>query len=162
MPKLPLGLWLNINGFNIFVSIFRFMFHFLPFDAILLLGQQNPHCHAALSLLVGSYVRSCVNQKFVADKSTIVENRDGTIIYTMGGFQGRFGNEPTQLGPHGARFWCRWGKLHRENDLPAVIDPYGRQTWYFKGVWNLAKYPAQTTLPARNIWYFQGMFLCIE
>jgi len=33
----------------------------------------------------------------------------------------------------GVKSWYKHGKLHRDNNLPAIIGKYGKKTWYENG-----------------------------
>ena len=52
-------------------------------------------------------------------------------------YQGKIHREndlPAILYTHGDRVWCYKGKIHRENDKPAIIYPDGTQEWYKNGI----------------------------
>ena len=60
--------------------------------------------------------------------------------------------------PGGPKFWFSNGKLHRENDLPAIEWSNGTKWWYFNG-----KLHRENDLPAIEYpneykeWYFNGI-----
>lgn len=60
---------------------------------------------------------------------------DGTIVYENK--NGRIHSEndqPAMIFPDGAKMWYKNGEIHRDNDLPAVILSDGTQEWYKVGL----------------------------
>ena len=41
---------------------------------------------------------------------------------------------PAIIGGNGDQYWVQYDKLHRDNDLPAVIHVDGSATWWINGL----------------------------
>ena len=64
-------------------------------------------------------------------------NENGDIITTLDGEYHSFNDKPAMICSDGSKYWFKNGRLHRDNDLPAVIDKqesYCQKRWYVNGI----------------------------
>ena len=67
-----------------------------------------------------------------------------------------------EVGSDGTERWwlctddCLTYKLHREEDLPAVVFTDGRKTWYVNGIRHRTTGPAIVRADGTKEWYLNG------
>jgi antitoxin component YwqK of YwqJK toxin-antitoxin module len=65
---------------------------------------------------------------------------------------------PAIIYEDGEKRWYKNGQIHRENDLPAVICPYGYQVWYKNGEFHRENdFPAIILPDGTQYWYKNGL-----
>jgi hypothetical protein len=64
---------------------------------------------------------------------TVVSTESDSIRYRFCGKLHRGNDLPAVINTTGDRSWMLYGKWHRENDLPAVIRGNGARYWYYQG-----------------------------
>ncbi len=70
----------------------------------------------------------------------------GEVLYVFCGRLHRDNDFPAVICVDGTQEWRRYGKLHRDNNLPAVIRADGTQYWYQHDKWH-----RDNDLPAINM-----------
>ena len=58
---------------------------------------------------------------------------------------------------YGCKEWYQYGKLHRENDLPAVETSIGSMEWYLHGKLHRSNGPAVEQVDGYKAWYLNGV-----
>ena len=66
-------------------------------------------------------------------KYDITTNSSGTTIYRFNGKIHRDEDQPAVIETNGTTGWYQDGHPHRDNDLPAVINANGDKWWYKDG-----------------------------
>jgi hypothetical protein len=65
---------------------------------------------------------------------------------------------PAIVFPDGGRWWYQHGKLHRDGDLPAAVDDDGPQVWYQHGRLHRSHdLPAVVWADGRQEWWVDGV-----
>ncbi len=74
--------------------------------------------------------RQCINYELLVTTEII----DGTEKWYKNGRLHRDNDLPAVITSYGGQVWCKNGERHRDNDLPAIIvDRDGIQVWYKNG-----------------------------
>jgi len=103
-------------------------------------------------------------------KITKVENFSMPSYYSFVEYRNEEGNlhredGPAYLGSYDLKKFSHYyyinGKLHRENDLPAVIKPGGYKKWYFNDKLHRLNGPASKG-PGYKYYYFHGEFIDVK
>ena len=66
-----------------------------------------------------------------------------------------FNDEPSYV-DNGTKIWHKNGKIHRDNDLPAIIYGNGVKYWYKNGRLHREKGPAIVNLDGENEYFLNG------
>lgn len=69
-----------------------------------------------------------------SNRYTIFETPDGTIKYFKDKILHRDGDLPAIIERNGSKWYYKYGKLHRDNGLPAVEYSNGGKRWYVNDV----------------------------
>ena len=82
---------------------------------------------------------------------------DDRILWFKNGKLHRDDDLPAVLWLDGTRAWYQNGETHRDNDKPAFINPWGDQHWYQNGLRHRENdLPASIYVYGQTIWYFNG------
>ena len=85
------------------------------------------------------------------------KNINDTKIWLTNGKLHRDNDLPAILWSDGTCSWYQNGETHRDNDKPAFINPWGDQHWYQNGLRHRENdLPASVYVNGLTIWYFNG------
>ena len=90
------------------------------------------------------------------DFTGIAEFVDGTKSWWLNGKLHRENDLPAMEFPNGSKHWFLNGKLHRENDLPAVEHVNGHKEWWLNGLVHRETGPAIEWSDGTKKWYLNG------
>ena len=86
---------------------------------------------------------------------------EGNILYYLDGKLHRENDKPAVEYSDGTKEWYRKGQLHRENDNPAIEWADGTKMWYRKGKRHRENdKPAVERVDGTKDWYLNG--ICIK
>ena len=84
-------------------------------------------------------------------------DKEGTVLYYLDGKLHRENDKPAVEHANGTKSWWYKGELHRENDKPSVEWPAGRKDWYRKGQRHRENdKPAYEDVDGTKEWWYNG------
>src|SRR3972149_6313730 len=85
-----------------------------------------------------------------------IKKLDDCIEYYKDGKLHRDNDLPAIEFISGSKFWYQNGELHRDNDLPAIEWNDGSKSWYQNGLLHRNNGPAYEELNGNKSWYIEG------
>ena len=138
---------------------------------------MDPYIFCLISTYVPEHFKTLT---FLADGRLIKEERDGKtyangVLHSFddkpaetkhgaqwwykNGKVHRDGDLPAIIWTDGTKEWCKNGRPHRNNDLPALIQDDGTQVWCKKGLFHRnGDKPAIIYLSGTQIWFKNGKY----
>ena len=114
------------------------LFDLLPFELVDMIAQYDIDVYKKLLIYRKFALKTLdppYNKKFRI-LFTISEINGVFSVYKLNGKIHRDNDLPAIEYPDGSKVWYKYGKLHRENDLPAIEYASGTKKWFTNGVLN--------------------------
>lgn len=110
----------------------------------------------ALNIREKSTIKQIKKYWNINSKYTNIAYADGSQMWYMNGKLHRDQDQPAIIRADGTREWWVNGQCHRDNDLPAIVDVDGTQEWWINGQCHRDDGPAIILADGTQYWYKNG------
>ena len=92
------------------------------------------------------------------EPAPVINQRGAKSWYNKAGKLHRENDQPALIYPDGTELWYKDGLLHRENDKPAVIASDGTKVWYLNDKCHrVGGRPAVINTDGTRYWWIDGI-----
>ena len=99
------------------------------------------------------------NKEGIIEKSICKIDEFGDKYWYLNGKLHRENDLPAVEYIDGTKWWCLNGECHRENDKPAIECANGDKEWCLNSKYHREKGPAIKCINGRKAWYWNGKYI---